>query len=261
MKIKLKAKSLLILIGVLIVILLFFKNRNNKKQQVVDENITKRVKNFQYYNETKKYWIRRLPTLRNMMNGYDRIAEADIQQSQLVLNHLLERNLTGDRKLALDCGCGIGRITKDLLLKNFDYVEMLDFNNAFIDDAKKNYLSSQEVSRVSRFHAANLEDFIPEENKYDCIWIQWVLEYMTDADVIEFFKRIKKSLKPKGICFIKESVLLEDGNFYSINTGGHLRTRQMFINLVRKSKMDFIIDAPADNMPADLNQLRIMVIR
>jgi 2-polyprenyl-3-methyl-5-hydroxy-6-metoxy-1,4-benzoquinol methylase len=78
-----------------------------------------------------------------------------------------------EKNLAIDCGAGIGRITKHLLLKNFQNVEMVDVTPNFIAEASK-YLGENDLKRVSKFHCCGLQKFYPEINKYDCIWIQWV---------------------------------------------------------------------------------------
>jgi protein N-terminal methyltransferase len=72
--------------------------------------------------------------------------------------------------LALDCGAGIGRVSKHLLLKNFDYVEMVEVTKNFIDQATS-YLGEELSKRVQKFHNCGLESFYPEPNKYDCIWV------------------------------------------------------------------------------------------
>lgn len=35
-----------------------------------------------------------------------------------------------------------------------------------------------------------IQEFVPTDNqKYDVIWIQWVLGYITDNDLVEFLKK------------------------------------------------------------------------
>lgn len=79
---------------------------------------------------------------------------------------------TGTR-CALDCGAGIGRITKRLLLPLFNTVDLVDVTQEFLDKAKT-YLGS-EGKRVGNFFCSGLQDFVPESGRYDVIWIQWVI--------------------------------------------------------------------------------------
>lgn len=74
---------------------------------------------------------------------------------------------------ALDCGAGIGRITKRLLLPLFDMVDMVDVTREFLDEAKR-YLGA-DGKRVGNYFCQGLQDFVPETGRYDVIWIQWVI--------------------------------------------------------------------------------------
>lgn len=55
---------------------------------------------------------------------------------------------------------------------------------------------------VGHFYRAGLQDFKFEE-KYDCIWIQWVFSQLTDEDGIKFLKKCKESLNEGGIIMMK----------------------------------------------------------
>lgn len=81
-------------------------------------------------------------------------------------------NRTGT-SCALDCGAGIGRITKRLLLPLFRVVDMVDVTEDFLVKAKT-YLG-EEGKRVRNYFCCGLQDFSPEPHSYDVIWIQWVI--------------------------------------------------------------------------------------
>lgn len=74
---------------------------------------------------------------------------------------------------ALDCGAGIGRISKRLLLPLFNTVDLVDVTQEFLDKAKT-YLG-EEGKRVGNYICGGLQDFVPESGRYDVIWIQWVI--------------------------------------------------------------------------------------
>lgn len=81
-------------------------------------------------------------------------------------------NRTGTSR-ALDCGAGIGRITKRLLLPLFKAVDMVDVTEDFLNKARS-YLG-EEGCRVRNYFCCGLQDFSPETGAYDVIWIQWVI--------------------------------------------------------------------------------------
>lgn len=74
---------------------------------------------------------------------------------------------------ALDCGAGIGRITKRLLLPLFRTVDLVDVTQEFLDKARS-YLG-EEAKRVENYYCCGLQDFQPQPDRYDIIWIQWVI--------------------------------------------------------------------------------------
>lgn len=52
---------------------------------------------------------------------------------------------------ALDCGSGIGRVTKHLLLKYFKSVDMVEQNKEFLDASHK-YLEDEDNKVAQRFN-------------------------------------------------------------------------------------------------------------
>ena len=50
------------------------------------------------------------------------------------------------------------------------------------------------------------------EHRYDCVWVQWCLCYLTDNDLVEFLEKTKKTGLVQsddgktGLVFVKENV-------------------------------------------------------
>lgn len=74
---------------------------------------------------------------------------------------------------ALDCGAGIGRITKNLLIKHFKHVDLVEQNPKFLEVAKislENY-----SSRIGQYYPiGNIIDLYMTQiynttEKYECI--------------------------------------------------------------------------------------------
>lgn len=57
---------------------------------------------------------------------------------------------------ALDCGSGIGRITKNLLVKHFKCVDLVEQNSKFLDAAKA-FLEDCS-SHIGEFYSSGLYD-------------------------------------------------------------------------------------------------------
>ena len=163
-----------------------------------------------------------------------------------------------EKKLALDCGAGIGRVSKHLLLKNFEFVEMVDVTKNFIDQATT-YLG-EDSKRVLKFHIHPLQTFFPEPNKYDCIWIQWVLGYLTENDLVDFIKRCKLALKSSGIMIIKENIAQVNPEFDEVDCSW-TRTRQQYINAIHKANLHLIKDEKQRKFPSELYEVRLFAFK
>ncbi|XP_072199238.1 N-terminal Xaa-Pro-Lys N-methyltransferase 2 isoform X1 [Excalfactoria chinensis] len=108
---------------------------------------------------------------------------------------------------ALDCGSGIGRISKHVLLPIFKSVELVDMMENFLAEVP-NYLQGEE-DRVEMYYCKSLQEFTPAPQRYDVIWIQWVSGYLTDKDLLKFLIRCQKGLKDNGVIILKDNVARE----------------------------------------------------
>ncbi|KAF9318152.1 hypothetical protein BG000_003608 [Podila horticola] len=110
----------------------------------------------------------------------------------------------------LDCGAGIGRVTKQVLIKAFDHVDLVEGCPSFVNQAKEEYLKAEiDSGKVGEVRCQGLQHVQFEgtawEGRFDVIWCQWVLGHLTEDDLIAFFNRCKKGLKPGGMIFVKEN--------------------------------------------------------
>ncbi|OAQ32063.1 hypothetical protein K457DRAFT_135406 [Linnemannia elongata AG-77] len=110
----------------------------------------------------------------------------------------------------LDCGAGIGRVTKQVLIKAFDHVDLVENSAIFVKQAREEYLKAEiESGKVCEVRCSGLQNVEFEgtewEGRFDVIWCQWVLGHLTEDHLITFFNRCKKGLKPGGMIFVKEN--------------------------------------------------------
>jgi len=162
----------------------------------------------QYYNKAADYWQGVTPTIDGMLGGFAKISHTDIDGSSKFLKFLLKAPEDGsspgpgcDR--ALDCGAGIGRITKHLLSKIFKKVDLVEQDKHFLEKARE-YLSGNE--KVGTLYQAGLQNFNFQESIYNVIWCQWVLGHLTEDHLVQFFVRAAKGLVPGGYIVVKENV-------------------------------------------------------
>ncbi|XP_044752166.1 N-terminal Xaa-Pro-Lys N-methyltransferase 1 [Coccinella septempunctata] len=158
-----------------------------------------------FYKNAQEYWAEIPPTVDGMLGGFSSISEKDIKGSKLLLRQLFRLNKPPGNKYALDCGAGIGRVTKHLLIDLFENVDLVEQNSNFIAKAKA-YIGTEGTGRLCNLYSTGLQSFKPDPGKYDVIWMQWVLGHLTDSDLVECFNNCKAALKPDGVIIVKENI-------------------------------------------------------
>ncbi|XP_075480383.1 alpha N-terminal protein methyltransferase 1 [Primulina tabacum] len=214
-----------------------FKNAQEMWREEVGE--ADPLKKSQWYSQGVGYWQGVEATMDGVMGGYANINEADIVASEAFLKTILSEKFPhGSRGLnlvALDCGSGIGRISKNLLIKYFNEVDLLEPVAHFLDAARINLapesLIVAEEHRAVNFFDVPLQEFTPEAERYDVIWVQWCIGHLSDDDFVSFFKRATVGLKLGGLFVLKENVarsgFVLDKEDKSV-TRSHLYFKQLF---------------------------------
>lgn len=173
-----------------------------EEEQVPSEPIPTAKQEDKYYQDARKYWSRIAPTVDGMLGGFGSISFTDIRGSDQFLKNLFKMKPAPGRGQALDCGAGIGRVSKGLLMSWFDRVDLAEQDGAFCETAGKEL---EGTGKLGTIYNKGLQEFVPEEGKYDLIWSQWVLGHLTDEDIVEFFFRCTKALRRNGLMVIKEN--------------------------------------------------------
>lgn len=171
-------------------------------------------KKSEWYSKGVGYWESVEASVDGVLGGYGHVNEPDIKSSEAFLNTLLsDRFPNGGRNrnlVALDCGAGIGRVTKNLLIRYFNEVDLLEPVSHFLEAARENLspenLMVLDSHKASNFYCVPLQEFTPEAGRYDVIWVQWCIGHLADDDFVSFFKRAKGGLKPGGFFVLKENI-------------------------------------------------------
>lgn len=141
-----------------------------------------------------------------MLGGYGRLTPIDVKGSNSFLDDVKAMYPDFSFGVVADCGAGIGRVTKNLLLPRFERVDLVEQSPRLLA-AAPSYIGA-DASRIVCIERG-LQDFIPAKNTYDAIWIQWVIGHLHDLDFIDFLRRCADGLKPNGFIFLKENCPLD----------------------------------------------------
>lgn len=159
----------------------------------------------EWYGEAVAYWDRQEASYDGVLGGHGDISDADIRESRAFLRASLgpERFDAAEAACgssssarspsppdhvltAADCGAGVGRVSEELLLRVCSVVDLVEPSATMIEGARQRLLLSggREKPRrgaPGRFLQVGLQGFEPEENRYDVIWVQWAMLYLTDG--------------------------------------------------------------------------------
>jgi len=184
-----------------------------------------------------------------MLGGFNntRLPRVDITGSRSFLSHpvIKKRLVASSYSYAVDCGAGIGRITKNLLTKLFSKTDLVDPIESFNKDVMEGEFlqSEREAGKIGQVFTMGLEKFVPEKGKYSVIWNQWCLGHLTDVDLVEYFKRCKAGLvEDGGVIIVKENLTSGEDNFDGLDSS-FTRTEETFRAMFSKAGLKLIHSA------------------
>eukprot|EP01041_Mallomonas_annulata_P007372 gene7372-15059_t len=136
----------------------------------------------------------------------DSDGESDALIGLLFLDNVLRKRPALKIQSALDCGAGVGRISKYILLRRCTGNVTLVEANLHWSERSRAYLGRKRAAncRFINSRLEHLDAHIPS-NSMDLIWYQWCLQYLTDKDVIKSLQAAANSLTLHGIIIIKEN--------------------------------------------------------
>ncbi|KAM4721498.1 N-terminal Xaa-Pro-Lys N-methyltransferase 2 [Rhinophrynus dorsalis] len=200
----------------------------------------------QFYARAKQFYKDVPATEEGMMGDFLELSDTDIESSREFLRKFVGGPGKASTDFALDCGSGIGRVSKHVLLPVFSNIELVDMMDPFLEEAQ-NYLE-EEGDRVETLYCYNLQDFVPAIRKYDVIWMQWVSGYLTDRDFLEFLIRCKNGLKDNGVIILKDNVARQ-GCILDPTDSSVIRDIHIVRNIIEKSGMTILAEERQPGFP------------
>ncbi|XP_050598015.1 N-terminal Xaa-Pro-Lys N-methyltransferase 1 isoform X2 [Bombus affinis] len=212
----------------------------------------------EFYTAAVKYWEHVPPTIDGMLGGFGFISQIDIKGSTKFLKALFELKNPPLKTYALDCGAGIGRITKNLLLNHFKHVDLVEQNLKFLEVAKTCLKSHS--TRICNYYPIGLQNFC-FTTKYDVIWCQWVLGHLKHDDLIEFFKKCSSGLKSNGVIVIKENVTSSENLEIDTKDSSVTRPLSEFYRIFQESNLACIKEEKQHKFPHGLYPVYMFALK
>lgn len=114
--------------------------------------------------------------------------------------------------------------------------------------------------RARQFHLAGLEAWAPPSGRYDLIWMQWALLYLTDDDLVAFLRRAAAALRPGGFLIAKENVT-EGGFTVDVQDLSLTRSHAYYLALFAKAGLKVVRSATQRGFPKGLYKVRMYALK
>jgi protein N-terminal methyltransferase len=227
------------------------------------------------------YWNNISSDDNGMLGGYPQTSRIDLQGSSNFLTKL-RRGKSSASKQALppfervaDCGAGIGRITRGLLLGVARKVDVVEPVKKFTDELVKElgngeYTGDGEAvadtkGQVGAVINLGLQDWIPSPKSYDLIWNQWCLGHLTDSQLILYLQRCKEGLKDgeQSWIVVKENMSTDrkGGDVFDEEDSSVTRSDEKFQRVFKGAGLRVVATELQKGMPRELFPVRVYALR
>lgn len=227
------------------------------------------------------YWNSVTSDNNGMLGGYPQTSRIDLQGSSNFLTKLRRGRSQASKKplppldRVADCGAGIGRITKGLLLSVANRVDVVEPVKKFTEELVQGLGGSEErigdQGQIGQVINLGLQDWIPEPKAYDLIWNQWCLGHLTDAQLIVYLQRCKAGLRAAkegedraaAWIVVKEnmSTNIYQKDVYDEEDSTVTRSDDKFRQLFQQAGLKIQATEQQKGMPKELYPVRIYALR
>ena len=152
-------------------------------------------------------------------------------------------------------GAGIGRVSEHMLLRLFDKVDIVEAEERFVEQAKKNL-----GEKLENAFCCRLQDWRGNgSTAYDLIWIQWVLMYADDEELVRFLQRCIERTELIGI---KENILSAPDGTAHVDEEDHsiARSDAHFRRIFAKAGLKLIKSTMQQGFPKELYPVRMYLL-
>ncbi|CAO4383976.1 unnamed protein product [Caenorhabditis nigoni] len=210
------------------------------------------------YEKAETFWSRCSQDEDGMLGGLAMLHGPDVQGSTNFLTALKKNGIVTKTLAALDCGAGIGRVTKNVLMPLFDSVDLVDLIEELVATSAA-YIGTDDG--IGEKFVEGLQTFEPPERKYDVIWIQWVSGQLTDQDLTSFLQRCIKGLAPDGTIVIKESVSQGGKTVYHESDGCWTRPEASLLQIAKDAGLQLAHKAVQTGFPKGLFSVKMIAFK
>lgn len=196
-----------------------------------------------------------------VLGGFSSISGIDLIGSKRFLEALKRERptLDWDGAVGCECGAGIGRVSKGLLcplgLKRCDLIES---SPRLLGEAP-DYIGAP-YADLCRYFCTGLQQWQPKQDTYSIIWVQWVLCYLTDSDIVSFLNRCGKSLTEAGIIVLKENTCQDETFVVDNDDASVTRSLPYWLKLVEEAGLSVVKQELQTDFPDEIFEVPILAL-
>jgi protein N-terminal methyltransferase len=236
--------------------------------------------------QSLEYWNSVSPDVNGMLGGFPQTSRIDLQGSSNFLTKLRRGKAQASKEplplleRVADCGAGIGRITKGLLLGVSKKVDVVEPVKKFTDELVQSLGNGEYAGdgegiagkgQVGEVINLGLQDWIPEPGAYDVIWNQWCVGHLTDAQLIVYLRRCGEGLRKaaegdatsRSWVIVKENMSTDIHNkdIYDEVDSSVTRSDKNFRALFQEAGLNIVATEQQRGMPRELFPVRMYALR
>lgn len=217
-------------------------------------------------NDALRYWAAVSKDDAGVLGGYPQVSRVDLQGSLAFITKLRRKSkdfppTLGPFERVVDCGAGIGRVTKGFLTKIAHVVDVVEPVEELTDviTKGKEFNALREDGQIGEVYNVGLEHWTPQEDvRYECIWTQWCLGQLTDVQVVEYLRRVKDFLVEGGWIVVKENMSTDanGSDLFDKVDSSVTRSDNKFRKLFEEAGLRLVATELQKGMPLELYPVR-----
>lgn len=220
------------------------------------------------YEDAISYWSSVPASVNGVLGGFGEqtsVPKADVIGSMTFLRKLQARMVCPPeyKKLTIDMGAGIGRITRDLLWKVSDTVDLLEPVAPFVAQMESELQAVAQKGKLGDIYPIGMQEWSPSPEKvgrYWMVWCQWCVGQLPDAELVEFWKRCGEALMENGTLIVKENIAPYDDVFDETDSSV-TRTDEKFRALFVQAGYKLIASDIQKGLPRELYPVRMYCLK
>lgn len=197
----------------------------------------------EWYDRASQYYEENCPeTIDGVLGGFANISDLDLEGSRGFVKELeqqLGAGWTWSVGGAAECGAGIGRVSKGLLLRlDVPRCDLVESSSRLLSAAPE-YIGLE--SSRCRFFCQGLQNWMPAKETYSLIWVQWVFCYLTDTDAVSFLRRCGEALVQGGVICLKENACSDTDFVLDSDDASVTRSVPYLLHLAKQAGLKVVL--------------------